>query len=156
MTFPDDYPRSKAFHRNYASTENDEQSILDRYSEFKNNLQLSSATSFDKLAPVIINCPWGGTPESGDSLYKIKTDKKEKYETVKFIDVEDKCKVGMITSGLYSLIRGRGYGIGYIKVMPDDELINVKRGGRRNQYLVWLHRGQHLLPMLFHYISTKN
>jgi hypothetical protein len=157
MTFPDDYPRSKAFHRKNDVKENIQQDTLDLFSKFKNNLLLSSAESFDQLASVIVNCPWGGTPEKGDILYAIKTTgNDERYETIHSGDVaeEDKQKVGVVTSGLYSLIRGRGYGIGSINMslVTPSNAAYVYRGGKRDQRLVWLERGQHFVPITFNYM----
>ncbi len=104
-----------------------------------------------------MNCPWGGNPEDGDYLFTINMEPREKYETMSASDINDddvEC-VGVVTSGLYSLIRGRGYGIGQVNtvMITPSNAPNVLRRNGHNQRLVWLERGQHMIPITFKYMK---
>jgi hypothetical protein len=150
LTFPNDFPRSKAFHRK--TTESEPENVIDQYNRFKNDLNVAS--SFDTLVSVIINCPWGGTPEKEEKLYTVKTRHDKHYEPILISTVidNDATMIGVVTTGIYSFIRGKGYAIGIVntRLITDEDAVNIERqNGKLNQRLIWLKRAQHFLPMTF-------
>ncbi|KAL0485946.1 ribonucleases P/MRP protein subunit pop1 [Acrasis kona] len=140
--FPNDYIQSSAFFREFSNHDESVQKMI----RYKNVIS-------DEPVHIVVDCAWGGTPEPGDVLYQVEDvlNHEERYNAICEKNVK-KTPFAIVTSGLYSLTRGRGFAKASAK--PDLAFhapVVRRKGARIDQRLAWLHKSQHLHPVVFRY-----
>jgi hypothetical protein len=165
--FPDDYPDSKAFynkipyynpkpHRKHSHDPYDSRDItLWRQLHSSMHVHRLPLVKPDHKALIKVNvlCVYGSTPETNSVLYLI-TDHDElesvrmQLKPIAFDSSVSRTMIGVVTTGLYSQIDGKGFGIAYCShsmmlQLPDDCLVLMHNPG-----------SMHLVPVLIEEVGV--